>query len=314
MWIVILIIAIIILLAIAIWFIIKTQRYTSSRVLNKATTPNISPSSIPVVENTNTTPMPISVGSSRFPSKYMVPYITQPVDQHECNACWAIAVCQSVSDRMRLRLMMPIQKYDTNRGKHTLVLPTGMNQYTNNDQLNFYAFHDIIAQKEPSDSCAAGALLDTGMQMSVTQGAPLMAESTDRVFADYAPVSDFNATMYKVKGWNHLTIQGQNGTNVPATIQAIKNELRTNGSIIAVINLYDSYENFMGVGVYSPTNGEQTDPNMAHMVSIVGYDDSDHSWIIRNSYGSDWGQNGFAKIPQGDKKLDTESFVYAATI
>lgn len=278
MWILILLIGLIlILLAMVIWLVLSTKR---NMIIS------VAPNTSALAQNIQNSRM---VGGSN--SKYIVPYITQPVDQHECNACWAIAVCQAMSDRMRLRKEIPI-----------------------NDQLNFYAFHDMITENDPSEDCASGALLDTGMNMSVSHGAPLMSQSMDRVFDDNAPSSDFNTKMYKAKGWRQIKIQGPSGTNIPATIEAIKQEIKTNGSVVAVLNLYDSFENFLGNTVYKPNPSERTDPNMAHMLSIVGYDDSTNSWIVRNSYGPSWGMNGFGKVQRGNVQLDIENYVYAPII
>jgi cathepsin L len=36
-----------------------------------------------------------------------------------------------------------------------------------------------------------------------------------------------------------------------------------------------------------------------HIVLIVGWDDSFHAWIIKNSWGSEWGDNGFIKLKYG---------------
>jgi C1A family cysteine protease len=42
--------------------------------------------------------------------------------------------------------------------------------------------------------------------------------------------------------------------------------------------------------------GSSTAPD-GHCVSIVGYDDDKKHLIIRNSWGSDWGENGYCYMP-----------------
>ena len=33
-----------------------------------------------------------------------------------------------------------------------------------------------------------------------------------------------------------------------------------------------------------------------HVMALVGYDDEDRCWIVKNSWGSDWGENGWVRI------------------
>ncbi len=204
--------------------------------------------------------------------------VLAPVEQGDCNACWAIATCQTVSDRMRAAGIIG-----------------------SNDQLNYNAFHDMIIHITPDiDGCGNGALLDTGMDMFVQHGAPLMSETQDRALDDRAYEADSRARMYKVRSWKHIA----------PNVQAIVQEL-SNGPVVAVINLYDSFIDFVGSGIYRPRVGESSDAGMSHMISIVGYDPQDHSWIIRNSYGPSFGNRGFGKLKWNDPAMDLESNVWA---
>ncbi|MCP3915251.1 MAG: C1 family peptidase [bacterium] len=49
--------------------------------------------------------------------------------------------------------------------------------------------------------------------------------------------------------------------------------------------------------VTAPTNGSWPEPGGGHAMLIVGYDDADGTWLIRNSWGADWGDGGYARIP-----------------
>ena len=44
-----------------------------------------------------------------------------------------------------------------------------------------------------------------------------------------------------------------------------------------------------------------------HGVVIVGYDDSNGYWIVRNSWGPDWGEgsNGYFKVGYGECRIET---------
>ena len=42
-----------------------------------------------------------------------------------------------------------------------------------------------------------------------------------------------------------------------------------------------------------------------HIVAVVGYDDAEQYWICKNSWGSEWGENGYFKIKYGECKIDS---------
>lgn len=51
-------------------------------------------------------------------------------------------------------------------------------------------------------------------------------------------------------------------------------------------------ENYMP----APANGDWEQPRGGHAMLIVGYDDAHRVWIVRNSWGPDWGDNGHVYI------------------
>lgn len=64
--------------------------------------------------------------------------------------------------------------------------------------------------------------------------------------------------------------------------------------------VYDSFEGDIvaSTGVVQlPTPGEQQVGG--HAVLVVGYDDSQQRFIVRNSWGSNWGMSGYFTLPYG---------------
>ena len=41
-----------------------------------------------------------------------------------------------------------------------------------------------------------------------------------------------------------------------------------------------------------------------HCIVIVGYNDEEKYWIIKNSWGSSWGQGGYGKIGYGECRME----------
>jgi C1A family cysteine protease len=76
----------------------------------------------------------------------------------------------------------------------------------------------------------------------------------------------------------------------------LKNEIYLNGPVSSHMETWEDLSIFKG-GIYIHSKGIKTDP---HAVNIVGWGFSDiyrqEYWIVRNSWGSDWGDNGYFKV------------------
>jgi len=100
------------------------------------------------------------------------------------------------------------------------------------------------------------------------------------------------ASQFKTKGFQRLW-ENQGGTD----IQAIKQNIAQGAPIVVGIMVGGSFmNNMMGKAVWHPT---QRDYNMAgfggHAMCVMGYDDNleGGAFQIMNSWGNDWGDNGF---------------------
>ena len=82
------------------------------------------------------------------------------------------------------------------------------------------------------------------------------------------------------------------------TLPQMKACLCTNIPIVVGISVYESFESAevskTGI-VPMPSQDERL--LGGHAVLVVGYDDSKQSFIMRNSWGTSWGQNGYFTIP-----------------
>jgi hypothetical protein len=94
-----------------------------------------------------------------------------------------------------------------------------------------------------------------------------------------------DANVFKIDSYK--SVDTQNRT-------AIKTELANNNIVDFGANIYNDFEYYTG-GVYKGsgvylTQGNQ---NAAHAMTLAGYDDSKGAYLIMNSWGKNWGENGY---------------------
>jgi hypothetical protein len=70
-----------------------------------------------------------------------------------------------------------------------------------------------------------------------------------------------------------------------------------------VVTRFDVMSDFFAYsgGVYRAAEGAYRVGG--HAVTLVGYDDADGAWIVKNSWGSSWGEGGFFRMAYGESNL-----------
>ena len=86
---------------------------------------------------------------------------------------------------------------------------------------------------------------------------------------------------------------------VPTDLRAWKTALAAGYPIIFGLSLYDSFDKQKQKGlVPTPTSSESSrDSHGGHAMLCVGYSDADQTFIVRNSWGTSWGDGGYCYIP-----------------
>ena len=95
------------------------------------------------------------------------------------------------------------------------------------------------------------------------------------------------------------------GLNIPAMMKA----LATNGPLQTAFIVYSDFMYYEG-GVYQHVSGYTEG---GHAVEMVGYgtdDDGVDYWIIRNSWGPDWGEDGYFRMIRGINDCSIEEQAY----
>ncbi|NBO37873.1 hypothetical protein EBU99_04740 [bacterium] len=82
---------------------------------------------------------------------------------------------------------------------------------------------------------------------------------------------------------------------VGASIDDVKKAL-LGGPVVTTMRVYDDFMLYKG-GVYRHAKGGIVG---GHAVMIIGWDNADEAWIVRNSWGTDWGEQGDFRISWSD--------------
>lgn len=163
----------------------------------------------------------------------------------------------------------------------------------------------------------AGAYIRDGIKVTYNKGAPLESlwpYATNK-FATKPPTAAYNdALKRKVTGYQKCT-----------NFAAVKNALAAGNPVTIGFDVYDSFEGSWGDIPHGQTgSGMMPMPNKnteqllgGHAVCIVGYDDTLNGgrFIVRNSWGTSWGDNGYFYMPYGviqDASMSSDFWLISA--
>jgi len=107
-----------------------------------------------------------------------------------------------------------------------------------------------------------------------------------------------NNKLYRAINWGFVTAKYE----IPS-VSEIKDALYQYGPLSVAVNATPAFQAYTG-GVFN----ENSSGNINHAVTIVGWDDEKHAWLIKNSWGIWWGENGYMWIDYDSNKIG-----YAAT-
>jgi len=108
---------------------------------------------------------------------------------------------------------------------------------------------------------------------------------------DGVPCKPNLAHPYKLASWAYVPSASENTLPTVDEIKAAIYQYGPIGAGVAVNNAFEGYTS----GIF---NGCDNTP-VNHAISLVGWDDDGQYWILRNSWGQEFGQNGYMYIRYG---------------
>ncbi|RLC79520.1 MAG: hypothetical protein DRI61_07710, partial [Chloroflexi bacterium] len=190
-------------------------------------------------------------------------WMTTVKNQASCGSCWAFADLGVIEARANIELNDP--DFDLDLSEQHLVsacCPAG--NCGGGDPLS--AFFYIQENGVPVEDCF-----------------PYLADNSD-----CTPCTDWEDGAWTI---------GDIYQVVPGTTEAYKWGLENYGPMVVALDAPDDMFYYTG-GIYEPLDGWSGTPN--HAVVLVGYNDTGEYWIIKNSWGEGWGENGYGRVHYGD--------------
>lgn len=185
-------------------------------------------------------------------------WITPPKDQMECGSCSAFSALGVIEAQVRIELNDP--SFDINLSEQ-YVLACGYGVSCGggweNNVLRKIMTHGIIEAKH----------------------LPYEGELRE----EHSFICNETIPSLKIKNY----------TRIPKDFDEIKKIIVNHGPITAHLSVYEDFEHPYRGGIYKYDWGEFL---YAHSVMIIGYNDVEEYWIGKNSWGTDWGEEGFFRI------------------
>jgi C1A family cysteine protease len=229
-------------------------------------------------------------------------YIGPIRDQYPCGSCWAFSACAAAEGTYNWAMGL----YDGNCADFS-------------ESYMMWCLGSILPYSNHFGGCNQGADWDYYELLALTSAG---TTSRDGVCADSnfpyqstAPVSCIPYLIYPRVLFNswHRVACGE--------IDAIKTAIMTYGVVDAAVDVTNAFEIY-NTGIYQDTATTCNDnpcyyTYTNHAISLVGWNDNggDGYWILRNSWGTSWGENGYMRIKYTSARVSCEAayLVYGST-
>lgn len=209
-----------------------------------------------------------------------------------CNNCWAFAAIEAMQIS---RQLVAVRAQNKNLAETALETP--------NPQ-QFGLCWAMKNKKDSTDSCQFN-WHGEAFSFMVDEGMPLDGSENLNVFNIGLNQLCNAKTFVKALTWDYVS----SAPHEVASNEEIKRALITYGPIVTTL-VFDSCLNLYGGGVFNEeqnwnTNaaGGKTLKPGNHIVLIVGWDDEKQAWLVKNSYGTEWGENGYGWIKYGSNNI-----------
>ncbi len=187
-------------------------------------------------------------------------YVTPVRNQEGCGSCWAFASTAALESVTLISNRTP--GVDLDLSEQVLVSCGGVG------------------------SCGGG-YIDSVANFFKNTGLPVEScypyTGTDGACSNACP--GWQSSTYRISSWHYVA------TSSP-TLDALKAALYAYGPLVTTMSVYQDFFSYQE-GVYQYVSGTLAG---FHAVLLVGYDDIDQYFVVKNTWGTDWGESGYFRI------------------
>lgn len=154
-------------------------------------------------------------------------------------------------------------------------------------------------QAQLGSSCDRGSYISSVLKILQEQGAPRLKDFPYECNRAITQTDRIKASQHKIKEYRRLYSSSQD------VIQLVKKSISEKKPVVIGMACYKSF--YSASGVWS---GVQDEFLGGHAMAIIGYDDTKYGGAVEimNSWGTDWGNDGFIWVKYSDLKDNCREF------
>jgi len=223
-----------------------------------------------------------------YPAKHLGWFSTVK-DQGQCGSCWAFATIGNLEGAALKKHGAPQGRVNANGS----ISPSG--------DITILSEQQVLSCNPDGYGCQGGWYsFDMLMPSKAAQGAgyykgAIPASAFPYVANRVACSFGTNTTYTPVSQWGYVG----NGYGVPS-VTAIKAAIYKWGTVCVGVYADEGFQAYRS-GVFNGRSSAQCN----HAVLLVGWDDAKGAWLMKNSWSSQWGINGFMWIKYGSNSVGT---------
>ena len=199
--------------------------------------------------------------------------------QGQCGSCWSFTSAAVVESNYLIRKNMTLDLSE----QFFLDCATS-------EQHGYDSRGNMVTQRKPAGSCQGG-WYGPVFEYLKSNSAALEARVPYRGQVEGCVPA--GTSQYRIFAWGYVMPDA--GT---PPVQKMKEALCKYGPIAACVKVTEAFQAYKS-GVFDEFAEVSSDRDINHAITIVGWDDTKQAYLVKNSWGTSWGENGYVWVKYG---------------